>query len=262
MNAAFRSSAPISFAMPPYPKGFKLRREKQRRCNEPDRLAAREANRFGGTNCLTEPAVAKSEYPFIRGHDTQQTTTEDPTAYRCLRTAIMTKAGPLKFALQRVIVGQRQDFDDHIEVLRCPHRSAARGLAGAALHPERTRPLRAHLSGGASDAAISRAARRLNTAELEGRFPKLLEWESGETQPTLKQLEAYVRATRSPIGYLFLPEPPVEPLSIPDFRTIAGRQSLRPSPDLLETIYIWKRRVLCDHDHDEPSTALTRSGRS
>jgi hypothetical protein len=47
MNAAFRSSAPISFAMPPYPKGFKLRREKQRRCNEPDRLAGRERMLWG-----------------------------------------------------------------------------------------------------------------------------------------------------------------------------------------------------------------------
>lgn len=82
----------------------------------------------------------------------------------------------------------------------------------------------------------------LSTLELEPKFPKLAKWESREAQPTLKQLEAYARATRTPVGYLFLPEPPEEPLPIPDFRTMAGRKVVRPSPDLLDTIYTCQER--------------------
>jgi Zn-dependent peptidase ImmA (M78 family) len=88
----------------------------------------------------------------------------------------------------------------------------------------------------------ARERARMSTLELENKFPKLPEWEREEAQPTLKQLEAYARATRTPIGYLFLPEPPQEPLPIPDFRTMAGRDVVRPSPDLLDTIYICQER--------------------
>lgn len=36
--------------------------------------------------------------------------------------------------------------------------------------------------------------------------------------------------------------PPQEPLPIPDFRTIAGRGVARPSPNLLDTIYVCQER--------------------
>ena len=42
-------------------------------------------------------------------------------------------------------------------------------------------------------------------SDLQSRFPKLGEWETGEAQPTLKQLEAFAQAVHVPIGYLFLP---------------------------------------------------------
>jgi Zn-dependent peptidase ImmA (M78 family) len=77
---------------------------------------------------------------------------------------------------------------------------------------------------------------------LAGRFPKLEAWERGEVQPTMRQLEAFAKATHVPIGYLFLPEPPEERLPIPDFRTVAGVKLRRPSPDLLDTIYTMQRR--------------------
>ncbi|HBK55231.1 MAG TPA: DNA-binding protein, partial [Xanthomonadales bacterium] len=44
------------------------------------------------------------------------------------------------------------------------------------------------------------------------------------------------------VGYLFLPAPPQEPLPIPDFRTLADREVTRPSPDLLDTIYLCQQR--------------------
>jgi len=78
--------------------------------------------------------------------------------------------------------------------------------------------------------------------DLAARFKKLPEWESGETQPTLKQVEAFARAVHVPVGYLFLSQPPEEPVPIPDFRTFAGQEVTRPSPNLLETIYTCQER--------------------
>ena len=78
--------------------------------------------------------------------------------------------------------------------------------------------------------------------DLTARFRKLPEWEDGETQPTLKQVEAFAHAVHVPVGYLFLTEPPEEPVPIPDFRTIAGRAVRQPSPNLLDTIYACQER--------------------
>jgi Zn-dependent peptidase ImmA (M78 family) len=77
---------------------------------------------------------------------------------------------------------------------------------------------------------------------LLARFPKLFDWESGEVQPTLRQIEAYANAVHAPIGFLFLDAPPDEPLPIPDFRTVAGMVPRRPGPDLLDTVYAAQER--------------------
>lgn len=88
----------------------------------------------------------------------------------------------------------------------------------------------------------ARERARLGVDELAARFKKLPEWEAGETHPTLKQLEAFAKAVHVPVGYLFLPEPPDEPLPIPDFRTFAGQAVRRPSPNLLDTIHACQER--------------------
>lgn len=79
-------------------------------------------------------------------------------------------------------------------------------------------------------------------AELGERFPRLDAWASGEAQPTLKQLENFARATDTPVGFLLLREPPEERLPVPDFRTIAGSEAARPSPNLLDTIFVCEQR--------------------
>jgi len=88
----------------------------------------------------------------------------------------------------------------------------------------------------------ARERSRLAPGELESRFPALLEWEEGTKLPTLKQLERFAQATHTPIGYLFLPEPPEESLPIPDFRTIGNIEVGQASPDLLDTVYQCQQR--------------------
>lgn len=83
---------------------------------------------------------------------------------------------------------------------------------------------------------------RIDPESLLHRFPKLELWLQGAAKPTLKQLENFAKATHTPIGYLFLPEPPVERMPIPDFRTVDTRQLHRLSPDLLDTVYICQQR--------------------
>jgi Zn-dependent peptidase ImmA (M78 family) len=88
----------------------------------------------------------------------------------------------------------------------------------------------------------ARERARLPMESLLPRFPKLREWETGEGKPTFRQLEAFADATAAPFGYFFLPEPPEEPLPIPDFRTLGDKPVRRPSPNLLDTLFDMQRR--------------------
>lgn len=88
--------------------------------------------------------------------------------------------------------------------------------------------------------------------ELDGllpRFGRLAEWESGDVQPTLKQVERFARAVHVPVGYLFLPEPPHETLPVEDFRTGLNEAILRPSPNLLDVLYNCQERQAWYRDY-------------
>ncbi len=83
---------------------------------------------------------------------------------------------------------------------------------------------------------------RLSDTALERSFRKWALWLSGDAQPTLKQLEDFARLTRTPIGYFFLPEPPVQQLPVPDFRTRRDEAPAEPSTALLDTLYLCQQR--------------------
>jgi len=81
-----------------------------------------------------------------------------------------------------------------------------------------------------------------DVSDLSTRIPQLAAWVRRERQPTLKQLEQLAKATHTPLGYLFLPEPSDERLPVPDYRTVVGTAQRSPSPDLLDTLYTMRRR--------------------
>lgn len=84
------------------------------------------------------------------------------------------------------------------------------------------------------------------------RAPKLEEWTSGR-QPTFKQLEKFANDTHTPLGLLFLAEPPLEEVPIPDMRTFGNAGVARPSADMLDAIYLcqdrqqWYRGYAVEH---------------
>ncbi len=91
---------------------------------------------------------------------------------------------------------------------------------------------------------IQWACERIDAAPeiIESRFPQLEKWQTEKSKPTMKQLEDFAHYTKTPIGYFFLPEPPVIKVPIADFRTSDNEFLHRPSPDLIETIYICQQR--------------------
>ena len=83
----------------------------------------------------------------------------------------------------------------------------------------------------------------LPEAELEKRFPKLPQWHSGETRPTLKQARELAKLARIPFGRLLLDEPSGERVGVTDFRTVGNKAMGTVSADLRETIRSSQNRL-------------------
>ena len=73
-------------------------------------------------------------------------------------------------------------------------------------------------------------------ADLIAKFPKLLDWLTGDACPTFKQLNDLSDALRVPFGYLFLKAPPTESVVETEFRTISNNLVGKPSKELEDTL--------------------------
>ncbi len=98
----------------------------------------------------------------------------------------------------------------------------------------------------------ARARSGIAEADWGQRFPGFEAWRAGAAVPTLKQLEEFAHKTHTPVGFLFLDEPPVEPVPIPDFRTVGDRPVGAGdvvSADLLDIVYACQGRQEWYRDH-------------
>ena len=77
--------------------------------------------------------------------------------------------------------------------------------------------------------------------KLQVRSEFVAKWEqSGEI--SIAQADNLAAKTHTPLGYLYLPEPPKLELPIPDFRARSAGAQADPSPNLLATIYSMQLR--------------------
>ncbi len=99
--------------------------------------------------------------------------------------------------------------------------------------------------------AITRAG--YNLPEFAAKFPQVLDWLEEKKKPTVKQLQTFSKKVHVPFGYLFMPDPPVEKLPIPFFRTNKS-PATRVSLNVYDTILLmqqrqdWLREYLKDNE--------------
>lgn len=84
--------------------------------------------------------------------------------------------------------------------------------------------------------------------EIRNKFGEWDAWITEVSRPSFAEVARIAEFTRVPIGYFFLPEPPIEELPITDFRVGRGQRA-EASADLLETIYLNQRRQAWYEDY-------------
>ncbi len=72
--------------------------------------------------------------------------------------------------------------------------------------------------------------------------PNVESWIKGEKYPTVKQLEHFTHKVHVPLGYMFLPNPPEEKLTLPFFRTTQKTSTDKVSLNVYHTIQIIQDR--------------------
>lgn len=87
--------------------------------------------------------------------------------------------------------------------------------------------------------AITRAG--YDVSDFTITYPKVQSWLDGTKQPTVKQLEDFSKKVYLPFGYLFLPQPPIEELPIPYYRS-QGDEHGNVSINVYDTIQLILQR--------------------
>lgn len=86
----------------------------------------------------------------------------------------------------------------------------------------------------------ARQRRNMEVPDLASRLnvkPDIVNaWETGDRRPTFRQAQRFAQAVYVPFGYLYLSDPPIEELPLPDFRSIPNQATQEPSPDLLDLL--------------------------
>ena len=77
--------------------------------------------------------------------------------------------------------------------------------------------------------------------KLKVRAGRISDWENSG-RISIAQVDALSKRTYTPLGFLYLPEPPDETLPITDFRIVGNEPIRHPSPNLIETVYTMQRR--------------------
>ena len=80
-------------------------------------------------------------------------------------------------------------------------------------------------------------------SKLKVRPDQVSDWEqSGRIG--FSKVDDLAKSTYTPVGHLYLSQPPTDSLPIADFRTRGDAPPQRPSPNLLETVYQMQRRQM------------------
>jgi Zn-dependent peptidase ImmA (M78 family) len=78
--------------------------------------------------------------------------------------------------------------------------------------------------------------------DFYARNPSVESWVKGDKKPTVKQLENFTHKVHVPFGYMFLPSPPEETISLPFFRTARKTSTDKVSLNVYHTIQIIQDR--------------------
>ena len=62
-------------------------------------------------------------------------------------------------------------------------------------------------------------------------------WLDGTKSPTFNQIEDFSKKSHIPLGYFFLQTPPVEQISLLEYRTLDSIELTSPSRNLIDTIH-------------------------